>query len=156
MVMIKVGWREWVSLPQLGLPAIKAKVDTGARTSALHAFRIEEFSDNDVEYARFWIHPIQNNVEIEHMCEARIIDKRQVSDSGGHKEERYVIATDLYIDGVSWPIELTLSNRDKMKFRMLLGRTAMKDRVVVDPTSSYLCRRLSKKSSISLYTENQT
>ena len=152
--MIEVGWREWVSLPGLGLPAIKAKVDTGARTSALHAFKVEKFVREGVDFARFWIHPVQNNNEVECVCEARIIDTREVSDSGGHKEERYVITTDLYLDGVSWPIEITLTNRDRMKFRMLLGRTAMMGRVIVDPSSSYLNRRLSKKSSIKLYTDN--
>ena len=136
--LITVGWREWVQLPKLGLPVIKAKVDTGARTSCLHAFSVEPFEKSGKEWVRFGIHPNQDDTETEVFCEAEIIDKRMVTDSGGHKEERYVISTDLELAGQRWPIEVTLTNRDTMLFRMLIGRTAMGTRVVVQPSKSFL------------------
>lgn len=136
--LITVGWREWVFLPELGLPVIKAKVDTGARTSCLHAFSVENFERNGKEWVRFGIHPNQDDTETEVFCETEIIDKRIVTDSGGHKEERYVISTDIQLAGQRWPIEVTLTNRDTMLFRMLLGRTAMGNKVVVHPSKSFL------------------
>ena len=136
--LITVGWREWVQLPKLGLPVIKAKVDTGARTSCLHAFSVEPFEKSSKEWVRFGIHPNQDDNETEVFCEAEIIDKRMVTDSGGHKEERYVISTDLELAGQRWPIEVTLTNRDTMLFRMLIGRTAMGNRIIVQPSKSFL------------------
>lgn len=138
--LITVGWREWVLLPELGLPLIKAKIDTGARTSCLHAFSVEPFEKDNKEWVRFGIHPHQRDIETEVYCEAEVIDKRVVSDSGGHKEERYVINTDLVIAGQRWPIEITLTNRDTMVFRMLLGRTAMDNKIIVNPARSFLAR----------------
>lgn len=134
---ITVGWREWFSLPELGLENIKAKIDTGARTSALHAFEVEEYTDNGINMVRFLMHPVQKNLEIIKECHAKIIDKRWVSDSGGHREKRFVILTMVAMGDVQWPVEMTLTNRDSMKFRMLLGRTAMQD-IIVDPSASYL------------------
>ena len=135
---ITVGWREWVLLPELGLPAIKAKVDTGARTSCLHAFSVKPFEKNGKEWVRFGIHPHQDDTETEVFCEAKVIEKRMVSDSGGHKEERFVISTELVLAGQRWPIEITLTNRDSMLFRMLIGRTAMKNKIIVSPGKSFL------------------
>ena len=135
-----IGWREWLSLPELELDRIKAKIDTGARTSALHAFEVDAYRDDDIAMVRFLMHPVQNNQDIVRECRARVIDERWVTDSGGHKERRFVIQTTAKLAQIEWPIEITLTNRDTMKFRMLLGRTAMKN-IVVDPSSSYLISR---------------
>jgi hypothetical protein len=136
-----LGWREWLALPELGLPVIKAKIDTGARTSTLHAFYVDTFRRDGRLYARFGVHPLQQRADIVIHGEAPVIDRRQVSDSGGHREERYIIATRLALAGLDWPIELTLTNRETMLFRMLLGRTATAGRALVDPERSFLTGR---------------
>jgi hypothetical protein len=136
-----LGWREWVGLPDLRLPLIKAKVDTGARTSTLHAFYIEAFRAHGDSYVRFGVHPLQGRSDVEIHCEARIVDRRAVSDSGGHRERRYVIRTPLEIRGCSWPIDVTLTNREDMLFRMLLGRTAVAGYGIVDPNRSFVAGR---------------
>lgn len=133
-----VGWREWVSLPDLNVPHIKAKIDTGARTSALHAFSVRTYTKKSVHRVKFLIHPYQNRTDIVKECTARIVDRRMVSDSGGHREKRYVISTTLMLGNEAWEVEMTLTNRDTMKFRMLLGRTAMENKIVVDPARSFL------------------
>lgn len=136
--MLTLGWREWVGLPQLGLPSIKAKVDTGARTSTLHAFEVKPFVENGSHKVEFKIHPQQKNTERVIVCFADIVDQRPVTDSGGHREQRWVISTPLSIGPYTWPIEITLTSRNSMMFRMLLGRTAMRGLAVVNPAKSYL------------------
>lgn len=136
-----IGWREWLALPQLGIPAIKAKIDTGARTSALHTFSLEEFSAGGQRMVRFGIHPLQKRKDIELFCEAPVLERRRVKDSGGHSEKRYVIQTEVVLKNDVWRINITLTNRDAMIFRMLLGRTAVEKRFVIDPGRSYTAGR---------------
>ncbi|MBY7813773.1 ATP-dependent zinc protease family protein [Vibrio fluvialis] len=133
-----VGWRETLSLPGLGIDKINAKIDTGARTSCLHAFKVESFTKEEALWVRFWIHPLQHNVDKVTVCEAEVVDERTVRDSGGHEETRFVIKSDLSLGSETWSAEITLTNRENMAFRMLLGRTAMHHRIVVDPTESFL------------------
>ena len=133
-----IGWREWVGFPDLGIPQIKAKVDTGARTSGLHAFLVEPFERNGVAWVRFDIHPNQRNNRDVLSCAAPVLDRRLVRDSGGHEELRYVIETAVSIGQLTHTVEVTLTDRDSMKFRVLLGRTAMEGRYIVDPGKSYL------------------
>ncbi|MEJ2060670.1 MAG: ATP-dependent zinc protease [Gammaproteobacteria bacterium] len=133
-----IGWREWLAIDELGIPRIKAKVDTGARTSALHAFYVEPEQRDEALWVRFGVHPLQKNqIEVIH-CQAPVIDQRVVSDSGGHREARYVIQSQVTLGKYSWPVELTLTNRDTMQFRMLLGRSALDGHFLVDVSRSYL------------------
>lgn len=131
-----IGWREWLGLPDLGVPAIKAKVDTGAKTSTLHAFDVTPFEQGGDRFVAFSVHPLQGNDEVVIQCTAPLVDRRNVTSSTGQTQRRYVIATTMQVAGRNWSIELTLTNRDVMKFRMLLGRDAMKGRLIVDPQLS--------------------
>lgn len=132
-----LGWREWVTLPELNLEHIKAKIDTGARSSALHAFAIEPYRKQNQRWVMFAIHPEQNNTELVIECHAAIKDRRMVSDSGGHKQRRYVIETQLLLGSAIISAEMTLTNRDSMLFRMLIGRTTLNDRFLIDPSASF-------------------
>lgn len=133
-----LGCEEWCSFPELGIPTIKARVDSGAKTSALHAVNIAPFTKNDINWVKFDINPIQNNQKTVIHCEAPLVDKRIVKSSSGFREHRYVIQTTLEIGESKWEIEMTLTNRDSMGYRMLLGREAMNGRVLVDPEKHYL------------------
>ena len=135
---IILGSEEWCALPQLGIPTIKARVDSGAKTSALHAINIAPFKKDGQNWVKFDINPIQNNVKTIIHCEAPLVDKRIVKSSSGFREQRFVIQTNLEIGNGNWLIEMTLTNRDSMGFRMLLGREAMSGRVLVDPEQQYL------------------
>jgi len=139
-----LGWREWVRLGSLDLPPIKAKIDTGARTSALHAFELEPFVRDGRQWVRFSIHPRRNARTV---CtrEAPVIDRRRVTDSGGHRQMRYVIASEISLGEDTWTIELTLTCRETMRFRLLLGRTALSERFLVDPALAYCIGKRQRK-----------
>ena len=137
-----IGWAEWVALPDLGLPAIRAKVDTGARTSALHAFQVEPFGPITAPMVRFGVHPIPGRTDIVIYCSAPVVDRREVTSSNGERETRCVITTRVQIGERVWPIEVTLTNRETMSYRMLLGRQAIRGDLRVDPAASYLQPKL--------------
>lgn len=139
-----IGWREWASLTDLGILAIKGKIDTGAKTSSLHAFDIHVVESGVKPLVSFKVNPIQNDTSFVVQCTAPLVDRRYVTDSGGHKEERFVIRTTLVIAGKKKKIELTLTNRGSMKYRMLIGRAALKQ-FYIDPTQSYLCGKTLKQ-----------
>lgn len=132
-----IGSEEWCSFPQLGIPAIKARVDSGAKTSALHAINIKIFEKNGGEWLKFDINPIQNNSKSTIHCEAQLVDQRIIKSSNGTREKRYVIRTDVELGNHLWQVEVTLTNRDSMGFRMLLGREAMVGRFIVDPEKKF-------------------
>jgi len=128
-----LGWNEWAGLPRLGVDKVRCKVDTGARTSALHAFYVEEFEEDGIQRVRFGLHPEQGSTTTEIHCIADVLEKRKVTDSGGHTDERIVIQTPVVVGSYTWPIEITLTNRDTMRYRMLLGRMAVVDNFIIDP-----------------------
>lgn len=140
-----IGWREWVSLPELHIFKIKAKVDTGARTSALHAFSLKPFSENGNPKISFDIHPFQHDTQSIITCVADVVDRRLVTDSGGHEEERFVIKTPITIAGQTWSIEITLTERENMLFRMLLGRSALRKHFIVNPARSFVTTKVRKQ-----------
>ncbi len=143
MEKMTFGWEEWVSLPELGLPAVKAKVDTGARTSALHAHDIEVFGPAKTPKVRFNVYPIAGRDDVAITCSAALKDRREVTSSNGETEQRFVIASDLHVGGHFWPIEITLTNRQQMSSRMLLGRQALSDHISISPTEKHLQPELS-------------
>jgi hypothetical protein len=140
-----LGWREWLALPELNIRRIKAKIDTGARTSALHAFYIDPYLKGSQHWIMFGIHPDQHSLDIVVECHAPVKDRRLVSDSGGHINRRYVIETLMILGHSVITAEITLTNRDSMKFRMLLGRTAMQNNFLINPQASYLMKKPNKK-----------
>ena len=132
-----IGWREWVGLSDLSIKRIKAKVDSGARSSSLHAYDLEEFERDGQKFVRFKVHPVQRNSKKVIEAEAKVLEYRSVRSSSGKASMRPVIVTNLTMLGQTWPIELTLANRDDMGFRMLLGREAFRGRFLVDAGQSY-------------------
>lgn len=132
-----IGWREWVSLPDLKIPRIKAKVDTGARTSSLHAFNLQKFKRDGATWVRFQVHPVQRKNDPTVEIEAKVLEFRPVRSSNGIVTMRPVIVTNVELLGITWPVELTLASRDTMGFRMLLGREAFRKRFLVDAGKSY-------------------
>jgi ribosomal protein S6--L-glutamate ligase len=146
-----IGWQEWCSLPGLGIPLLKAKIDTGAKTSAIHAFDFHRFTKSSRDLVKFRIHPLQGTSVATISCIAPIIDIRPVMSSNGHKETRIVVLTPLVLGDKSWDIEVTLSNRDPLRFRLLLGREALKNRVIIDPHRACCLGDISKKDLRHLY-----
>lgn len=132
------GWREWAELPELRVERIKVKVDTGARTSSLHAFEITPFTHGGVDWLEFDVHPIQDNELVRLTCRCPIVDYRWITSSSGHSQKRFIIQTTLKIGEFSSLVEISLANRDEMGFRMLVGRNALKKQVLVDPSHSFL------------------
>lgn len=137
-----VGWREWITLPELGGVTVKAKIDTGARTSALHAWKITPVSIDGVDCVSFELHPLQHDNQTIVNCVSPLVDHRVVKSSSGHRQHRYVISTLAQLGDYQWHIELSLTRRDEMGFRMLLGRAALSKRFLVDPGRSFLAGRL--------------
>ncbi|MGJ8673362.1 30S ribosomal protein S6--L-glutamate ligase [Rubritalea sp.] len=148
---IIVGCAEWLSLPSLHVPAIKARVDSGAKTSSLHAFNIQGFKRNGESWVHFEVHPIQKNRKTTIRCEAKVADRRIVKSSNGEREKRHVILTTMELAGKTSTIEVTLTNRDNMGYRMLLGREAMQGRILVDPSEELCHGELSKDDITNLY-----
>jgi hypothetical protein len=144
--MTTIGWREWLALPELDIPAVKAKIDTGARTSSLHAFDIETTRRGGRRYIRFSVHPLQRDNRKTVHCEAPLEEERWVRSSNGKRELRPVIRTTMRIKDLEWVIELTLASRDAMGFRMLLGREAVRGRCLVDAGRSYVIGKRRRKS----------
>ena len=142
-----IGWREWVALPEFNIKQIKAKVDSGARSSSLHAFDVEEFKKNKERWVRFKVHPEQRKSTKVVSAEARVIDYRAVRSSSGQSQQRPVVEATVSLLGETWEIELTLANRDQMGFRMLLGREAFRRRFLVDGGNSYYGGRPKKKTT---------
>jgi hypothetical protein len=138
MTQLNIGWKEWVALPDLQIPAIKAKVDTGARTSALHASQIVEFEKPSGRWVRYVVRPLRRYPEIEIPCESKLLDVRDIKNSGGQVESRYVIETTVQLGGAMWSATLSLTSREDMLFRMLIGRTFLSDRVIIHPGEKYL------------------
>lgn len=143
-----VGWCERVGFPALGIEAIKAKIDTGARTSALHAYDLEPFSKDGDPWIRFTVHPDGTAKTATQACLARIVGQRMVADTSGRRERRYIIETTLCIGDLLWPIEISLTQRSYMRFDCLIGRTGVRGRFLVDPGRAYLAGRPTNGRSV--------
>lgn len=149
--LITVGWIERVSFPELSVPSIRAKIDTGARTSALHVTNLQRFERQGEEFASFDVHPMRRYQQHAVRCEALVIGEKKIKNSGGQVQVRPVVITSLSIAGQTWAIQITLTNREKMRFNMLLGREAMRKKIAVDPGSQYLQGYHNHKSMMSIY-----
>lgn len=144
-----IGWREWLELPGLGIRMIKVKVDTGARSSSLHAFNQRVFEKDGARWVRFEVHPVQRKCDEKVEVEAEIVEFRSVRSSSGKTTMRPVIITDITLLGITWPVELTLARRDEMGFRMLLGREAIRGRFLVNAGRSFYNGKPDRKRKIS-------
>ncbi len=143
-----IGWREWADLPDFDVRNINAKIDTGAKSSAIHAFRIRESMVGGTEHVEFFLHPVQRRKKPEYFCRAPLAGRRVIRSSNGQEEERYVIETRLRLGGRIWKIDLTLTNRDAMGFRLLLGRDALRRKFLIDPGASYLLGQRDRKDEL--------
>lgn len=143
-----IGWREWVGMPDLGVDAIKAKIDTGARSSALHAFNVKRFLRGNKRMVRFEIHPLQRGKQDVVLAEAELVDEKRIRSSNGQEELRPVVCLTIRILDREWDIEVTLTNRDEMGFRMLLGRQALRGRFLIDPGKSFQAGRPVRKRRV--------
>lgn len=150
---IIIGWQEWVSFSDLGIPAIKAKIDTGAKTSSLHAEDIEHFKKNGHNYVRFNVYPLQKNRSLTLSCEGLLVDKRHVKSSCGEIEKRPVIQTHVTMGDLTWLIEINLTKRDYMGFHLLLGREALQGHILIDPAKKFLHGGLSRRQALYRYRE---
>lgn len=137
-----IGWREWILLPDLGIGALQAKIDSGARTSALHASSLHYVESEGRPFVHFCVHSSRKPDSVDYHCRAEVLEFRRIRSSNGSVEERPVIATSLILLGHQWPIELTLTNRELMGFRMLLGRQAIRNRFMIDSGRSFYSPRL--------------
>jgi hypothetical protein len=135
-----LGWREWLALPALGVEAIKAKIDTGARSSVLHVEALETFREGGVLHVRFVVR-VRRRGDTVIACRAPVSDRRQVTDSGGHRSERWFIRTDIVLAGQRFATDINLSDRRSMLFPLLVGRSTLDGRFCVDPALSYTCPR---------------
>lgn len=151
LTKIIIGSEEWCAFHSLRIPAVKARVDSGAKTSSLHASNIQPFEENGKAYVHFEVHPIQDNRSLTVKCTAELVARRQVKSSIGEKEQRHVIRTPVTLGNETWDIEVTLTNRDSMGYRMLLGREAMRGRMLVDPEASFLLGERADTEVRSLY-----
>lgn len=146
-----IGWREWCCLPDLGIAGINAKIDTGAKTSSLHAYKILPFSKDGELWVKFRVHPVQRHRQPEIQCQAKVEDQRDITSSNGTTETRYVIKTTMTLGAHTFATEITLSNRDEMGYRMLIGRQSLSQRFVVDPSLSYTTGDYDEKDLYPVY-----
>ncbi|TYL48916.1 ATP-dependent zinc protease [Marinomonas sp. IMCC 4694] len=146
-----IGSDEWCAFPSLNIPAIKARIDSGAKTSSMHAINIVRFTRDNEHWVRFDVHPLQKNRKVTVHCEAALVDHRVIKSSSGDKENRPVIRVALSLGGITWDAEVTLTNRDSMGYRMLLGREAMNGRILIDPQGECLLGEKSKNSLQEVY-----
>ncbi len=150
---LHIGWQEWCALPKLHLPAIKAKIDTGAKTSVLHAADIHPFHRRGKEYVQFIVHPIQRSLKYPVPCTALVIDRRTIMNTGGSQETRYIILSTLVLGEKTWDIEISLTNRELLSFRLLLGRDALKN-TIIEPGKTLLQGKIKPKTLANLYTKH--
>lgn len=150
-----IGSEEWCKLKSLGIPAIKARIDSGAKTSTIHAYNIHTYRKDKVLWVNFEVHPLQNDRKTILHCDAEVVDRRDIKSSSGTIEKRYIINTTIELNNAKWDIEMSLSNRDSMGYRMLLGREAMKNRIIIDPSKSFICGEISEETIQNLYLKSK-